>query len=169
MMRDVYIGWDNGGTGSIGIIKPHKGESFYSSTPTKQCVNYTKEKQVITRVDKPKVVALLEEWVTPEETVFCCLERPLTNPGKYYATVLAARAFEACIIILEELQIDYDVIDSRIWQKDLFPQGTKGEAALKQASFDIGLRLFPNLSREIIAQNDADGILIAEYIKRRAL
>lgn len=168
-MRDVYIGWDNGGTGSIGIIRTKDGKTLYSKTPTKDCLNYTKEKQMITRVDKPATMVLLEQWVIPEETVFCCLERPLTHPGKYYATIYAARAFEACIIILEELQIEYSVIDSRLWQKELFPQGTKGEAALKQASFDIGLQLFPELSRDIISQNDADGILIAEYIKRQGL
>jgi len=48
----------------------------------------------------------------------------------------------------------------------LLPQGIKGDE-LKVASKDIGCRLFPEHTELIVKHKDADGILIAEYCRRK--
>jgi hypothetical protein len=45
----------------------------------------------------------------------------------------------------------------------LLPKGIKGSDELKKASLDVGVRLFPKLP----LKKDADGILIAEYMRRK--
>lgn len=165
-MRNVYLGLDNGASGSLGIIRTDDYAAYFSSMPVKVGQDYTQEKKTISRIDKPLLIGILKEWIHPEDTVFCYIERPMINPARFMASLSAARALEACLIVLEEMEIPYEVIDSRKWQKVILPAGTKGEADLKQASFDVGLRLFPHLRNEIIKHNDADAILIAEYAKR---
>jgi hypothetical protein len=67
---------------------------------------------------------------------------------------------EATEIVLEELQIPYQFIDSKEWQKVLLPSGLKGDQ-LKKAALDVAKRLFPK--QEIV---NADSLLIAEYCRR---
>ena len=50
--------------------------------------------------------------------------------------------------------------------KALLPKGSKG-IVLKNDSKDIGCRLFPQSSALIVKHKDADGILIAEYCRRK--
>lgn len=165
-MRDVYIGLDNGPSGSLGIIRTNPYSVYFSGVPFVSGQDYTKDKKNISRIDKPVLVNILNEWVHFGDTVFCYIERPMINPARFMASITAARALEACLIVMEELHIPFEVIDSKKWQKELLPSGTKGEADLKQASFDIGLKLFPQLSKEIIKHNDADALLMAEFAKR---
>ena len=77
---------------------------------------------------------------------------------------MAVRAFEATIVALEQLHIPYQYIDSKEWQKALLPKGCKGKE-LKKASHDIATRLFPVITLK--KNEDADGLLIAEYAKRK--
>ena len=76
----------------------------------------------------------------------------------------AIRALEATLIALEILEMPYEYIDSKEWQKGLLPEGLKGEA-LKPASLDVGRRLFPKIDFKGFA--DADSLLIAEYQRKR--
>jgi len=66
---------------------------------------------------------------------------------------------------LEDAQWPYEYIDSKEWQKVLLPKGIKGSDELKKASLDIGKRMFPTLK----IKKDADGLLIAEYLRRKYL
>jgi hypothetical protein len=72
------------------------------------------------------------------------------------------RALEATLIALEEMEWPYSYIDSKEWQKVMLPSGLKGSDLLKKASLDVGKRLFPTLN----IKKDADGLLIAEYMRR---
>jgi hypothetical protein len=164
-MRDVYIAMDNGATGSLSIYKSTTGETYFKKVPTIWGQDYTQKKKNIDRLDTPQIKATINEWLSPEETVFCYIERPMINPARFQASISAARALEATIIMMESLEIEYEVIDSKRWQKKMLPAGTKGEADLKQASFDIGLQMHPKLVKEIIEQNDADALLMVEYAK----
>ena len=51
-------------------------------------------------------------------------------------------------------------------QKDMLPKGCKGEE-LKKASLDIGNRLFPSF--KTVKHPDRDGLLIAEWARRKGL
>jgi len=155
-----YIGCDNGVTGSIGIIK--SDGSFYTAfkTPVKKELSYTKKAQYANRVDVPTLMGLLNPY---KNNCKCVMERPMINPTRWLASMSARGALEATIIVMEMLCISYSYIDSKEWQKEMLPSGIKGSALLKKASLDIGRRLFPSIKHA----KDADGILIAEYIRRR--
>lgn len=161
-MSKISIGIDNGVSGSIAIIDEN-GSSFYE-TPTFSQQNYTKKKANITRIDSGALRALLLPY--KDTNCFVLLERPMVNPQRFQATTSALRALEATLITIEQLGLAHSYLDSKEWQKQLLPQGTKGPEELKKASLDIGCRLFPQHSELITKHKDADGLLIAEYCRR---
>jgi hypothetical protein len=156
----VFIGIDNGISGTIGIICLNT-RSFIK-TPIFVQQDYTKKKKNITRIDTIKLEQILKTWI--DQNVFVFIERPMVNPSRFIATESALRSLEATLIILEKLKYRYEFIDSKEWQKELLPKGT---IDTKKDSMDIGIRLFPQFKEEITKHKDADGILIAEYCKRK--
>ena len=160
----ILIGIDNGSTGSIGILDGDRAS--YISTPVKRELNYQKTKKTyINRVD----VDALRGWLLPYTVKTCRvgLERPMVNAKRFHQTCSAVRAHEATLIILEEFSLPFEYIDSNSWQKMLLPASLKGSAELKAASVQVGIRLWPHLESAIRKHGDADGLLIAEYLKRR--
>jgi len=156
-----FVGIDNGCTGSLGIISD-KGVEFYK-TPVKKEQNYTKKKANVSRIDVVQLQDILSGLANPHALI----ERPMVNPRMFQATLSAVRALEATLNVIELLGIPYEYIDSKEWQKELLPKGTKGKEDLKKASLDIGSRLFPQFKEDFEKQKDADGMLIAEYCRRK--
>ena len=154
----TYIGLDNGVTGTIGIIREDSVQ--FLKVPVKKEQNYTKAKNNITRVDIDKFIDLLSQY-KPSET-FVLIERPMVNPQRFKATTSALRCLEAELVSIEHLKIPFQYCDSKEWQKMLLPKGVKDT---KEASLDIGNRLFPQF-REF-SHPDRDGLLIAEYARRK--
>lgn len=167
----VYIGIDNGPSGSVGIIKFSDGHRVneYHKIPIRMEQDYTKKKGSVTRIDHKALSLLISEAISDARTsdVLVLLERPMKCPMRFRATVSAMRALESVLIVIENLGLRKEYIDSREWQKVLLPEGTKGTSDLKKASTDIGSRFFPELQMEIESRGDADGILLAEYAVRR--
>lgn len=167
-MEKIWVAGDNGVTGSWGIvgntIEPH-----FFTVPTKKELSFQKTKaKNISRIDVPALVDILTPWVKKYQ-VMAILERPLLNPGRWVASISAIRALEATLIVFEQLGIPYGYCDSKVWQKELLPGGLKGSADLKKASMDVGVRTFPMWEKEIRKHKDADGLLIAEYARRKNL
>lgn len=165
-MARTYIGFDNGVSGSIGIIS--QDDYMYMPMPAKSEQNYTKAKQNITRIDFLKLKHSFEQFVFPfsePKEIMVMIERPMVNPGRFKATTSALRAFEAVLIFLETYNMGKVIVDSKEWQRALLPKGTEKEE-LKKMSAQIGKRMFPAITTEIENQGDADGILIAEYCRR---
>jgi hypothetical protein len=94
------------------------------------------------------------------------MERPMVNNLRLNSSFCALRCFEAELVIIETLGIKHMFIDSKEWQKAMLPKGCSGEE-LKKASLDIGNRLFPQF--EEVKHPDRDGLLIAEYARRKNL
>lgn len=166
----VYIGIDNGVTGALAMITNDGVSVKLRKTPVKKEQSYTKAKAQITRVDYGVLYMVLRRWVNlfglmGNEPVRAFVERPYVNPKGFKATVSALRCLEAMIIALEQLSISYEYVDSKQWQKVMLPSGLKG-AELKEVSRVVGIRLFPNLKKEIESQKDADALLIAEWARR---
>ena len=162
-MKNIYIGIDNGVSGSVGILD---GPDYHFwKVPTISQQNYTKKKGNITRINHPKLKKWLRLW--KGNNVFMMIERPMVNPTRFKATTSALRSLESVLIAVEALKFRIEYIDSKEWQKELLPKGVKGSPELKKASHDIGLRLFPKEATTIKKQKDADGILIAEYCRRK--
>jgi hypothetical protein len=159
----VYIGFDNGVTSQgIGVISS-KGEVHLYALPIKREPSYTKEEKHITRIDYAGLVNLLKAIKSsfPGEKFITAIERPMVNSRRFNATLSAIRCLEATIIALESVGLKYHYIDSKEWQRSLLPAGTKGSEDLKKASLDVGRKMFPHIK----FKKDADGMLIAEYLR----
>ena len=170
MSRKLYIGIDNGTTGSVAFL----GEATapkYMLTPTFKEQSYTKKKQEISRIDHVALKEVILEalgGLAPEE-VLVIMERPRINPMQFRTSISAARSLEATLCVIEDLGLPRMYCDSRDWQKELLPKGTTGTPELKKASMDIGCRLFPSQADLIARHKDADALLIAEWARRKGL
>lgn len=163
----IYVGIDNGVTNNgIGVISS-TGKSALYKLPVKKEISYTKEAKHISRIDYPGLCSLFGDIVADfdDHEVRVGLERPMVNSTRFNATLSAIRALEATLIALEQSRWAYEYIDSKEWQKVLLPRGLKGSDELKKASLDVGKRMFPALD----IKKDADGLLIAEYLRRKNL
>lgn len=163
----LSIGIDNGASGSIGVITDTSYSFFH--TPIKKELSYTKTKKFITRVDHTALYDIFEKLVSEHTSaqMSVLLERPFVNNKMFVATLSAIRALESTLCVLERLKLPFQYIDSKEWQKTLLPSGLKGTEELKKASLDVGTRLFPIVADGIKKHKDADGLLIAEYGRRR--
>lgn len=155
MNNRIYLGVDNGASGSIGIIT--HDEAFIVTTPTKVQQDYTKKKQNITRLDFDKFYDLLDSF----PFCFVGLERPMVNATRFKASISGIRIFEAQIVAIERLKIPYIVLDSKAWQKEFFPEKYES-GKTKELSNQVGMRIFPKL---VNPAKDYDAILIAQFLK----
>jgi len=155
----VFIGIDNGVSGAVTVLSENGFVHLHIKTPIKNCLNYTKKKAFHNRVNVKELSDVLFDIIA-NDNPFCMIERPMVNPMRWVASVSAIRCLEATEIILEELQIPYQFIDSKEWQKALLPSGLVKEQ-LKKAADDVAKRLFP---KQTIVNSDS--LLIAEYCRR---
>lgn len=173
-MKTAYCGFDNGVSGTIGIIidDPSTGthETRFMLTPVKTELSYTKSvKHERTRIDFKALCALFKELHDSCDRVFVLLERPMYNSTRFKASLSASASNEVFLISIEEFGFPYDQLDSKKWQKELLTAGLVGSAEQKRASMQIGCRLFPEHSDLIRKHKDADGLFIAEYAKRHQM
>lgn len=156
----VTVGIDNGSTGSVGIFIDQNPPTYFS-IPTQDCLHYGKDGRIEKRLSRLALARTLVEAQgnRPNSEVRVYLERPYT--GKFLnATLPAHRFFEATLCTLEDLELGYQVVDSRDWQPVVLGK-IKGSAELKHASKLRGVQLFPHLREIIERRGDADGLLIA--------
>lgn len=169
-MHRIYIGIDNGHTGTVAWV----GENVHPTiieTPVRKEQSYTKKAQKMTRIDHERLTAQLKELIEAAgdaSNVMVVMERPFT--GTYAsANVSAARAYEVTLVLVEQLKLPHNIVDSRQWQKVMLPVGIKGSDKLKEASATIALRLFPDQEKVIKKHKDADALLMAEWARRQQL
>lgn len=163
-MAKVYIGIDNGTTGTIGIVGDNIHPQIHH-TPVKKEQDYTKAKKNVSRLDCMAFMEILNQFNKNDICVVC--ERPMINPTRWTASMTAIRCWEAQLVVLEVLGVSHQFVDSKEWQRMLLPKGIKGADELKKASKDIGNRLFPQFND--FKHKDLDGLLIAEYARRKNL
>ena len=161
MSKKAFVGIDNGVTGSIGVIYPDRGTSAFILTPIIKTRNYTQKEKYFHRID----------WHILQENIpigsFVLLERPMVDPRRFVATASALRALEATLIVLEMSDLEYTYIDSKEWQREFFSSSVIGSKDLKETSMMIAIELFPNHESKIRKHRDGDGLLIAEYARRK--
>lgn len=157
-MREIYIGIDNGVSGSIGILGAAEGARFFR-TPIHKERSYTKDEKHISRLDVPAFRKMVAGF--PKDTLVL-LERPMVNPQRFAASMSAMRAMEATLIVLEENDYFLRYVDSKEWQSALLPK-IVGSDELKAASLAKGGELYPALKTKF--KSDADSLLIAHWAK----
>jgi hypothetical protein len=172
----IFVGIDNGVSGTIGVIVIYpqtKKKVYYYNMPIKSCLNYQKTKvKHITRIDTMTLSDIFKNLLECGTIEKVLIERPMVNPQRFDATTSALRALEATLVVLESFGIAYDYLDSKQWQSVMLPyisvQDKKDyPSKLKEVSKEVGMRLFPNLAWDDF--KDADGLLIAEYCKRKEI
>lgn len=187
----IYIGIDNGVSGSIALIDENGSVIKFAKMPVKKDLNYTKTVSNIHRIDVGNLICCIDSFKIPsllnsdgsEKLAYVnrkvMLERPMVNPMRFQASMSAIRALEATLIVLEQLKLPYEYIDSKEWQRVLLPAGiykNKVDKAgrnhmkadpkdLKKASKDIAKRIFPSVDLDEF--DDGDALLIAEYLRRK--
>ena len=160
----IYMGIDNGSTGSIAVLSENGKVMLHIPTPVKETLSYTKKAQYIKRVDTKELSQLFGSF---SEGIKCLLERPMINPGMFKSSISSIRADEATVICLENAAIPYAYIDSKKWQKELLPQGLNGRD-LKKAAKLVSEKVFAG-SEILKGQGMQDSLLIAEYLRRKEL
>jgi len=151
----IILGVDNGTSGSWGCVEWGCAANYGTMPSFKSLLG--KKERVISRIN----VMCFRQIIRHLEPDKAYLERPFT--GRFLNAVLPAqRAFEAVLISLEQEEVPYEVIDSKVWQKPLLGD-IKGSANLKEASRKLGCQLYPTLSDDINKHGDADGLLIAHH------
>lgn len=155
----ITIGIDNGTSGTIGVLGGDEPE--FHLVPHQEHLHYSAKGKFIKRIIFDELSGIFgRHW---QRTHKAYIERPLTGgPAMVNQMLLAARAYEATLIALEEHQIGYETIDSKAWQKALLP-GVKGSKNLKKASMFKGIELYPQFEEAIRKHKDADGLLIAHH------
>lgn len=165
MSDRITIGIDNGQSGSVGIVAGSLSTTF-SPVPTKPYLHYGKKGSIGQRLDRARLIDLLSNSITDgfghrlfTPRVF--IERPFS--GKFInAVVPAHRFFEGTIIVMEDMNLGYEVVDSREWQAAMLGK-VRGSTELKLASKLRGIQMYPQFRDTIEKQGDADGLLLAHY------
>ena len=163
MSKKLFIGIDNGVSGTIGVV----GEkTIFFTTPVNKVQDYTKKKAEVSRIDHKKLTEILLDIIQnySKDEIIVKIERPMVNPTRFTASKSALRALESTLIVIENLELPHEFIDSKEWQKIMLPTGIKGEVDLKKASKDVADRLFPMFKDN--KHKDRDGLLIAEYTRK---
>lgn len=102
----------------------------------------------------------------------------MVNPQRFDASLNAVRAFEAILIIIEQLNLKYIVIDSKEWQHYFFGKDTV-LLDLKLESKKYGIKTINEFKKEnknyaeyldvIESHGDADALLITKYGKEKLI
>ena len=173
--EDIYIGIDNGVSGTIGIVSGTFYDTFKTKTYSQQ--SYTMKKKKISRLDFVALDSFLQELckISP---VVALLENPATT-NSFNVVSSSMRCFEATLIALEINGIEYTTCTAGSWQKIFIPEAIaknkelKGDKHrkertenLKTASMVEGIKLCPTKKEFITKHGDADGLLIAEHLRR---
>jgi len=170
-LSTIYIGIDNGVSGSIGIIDGKEQDSTFLEMPTYSQQDYTKKEKNITRIAHNKLCNfLVKYWEDDKVRRVVLIERPMVNPGRFKATGSALRCLESVLIAVQNTMPTAIIIyvDSKEWQKVMLPKGIQKED-LKTASAQVGCRLFPRERKTIQRHGDADALLMAEWARRTKL
>jgi hypothetical protein len=165
-MKEFIIGIDNGPTGNFCILNLNDNkELYYFATPVKKEKSYTKKERYLNRLDHELLKSKLETIVKNNKCK-AYMERPMIQSARFFSSISSIRCLEAECLILEQLGIPYEFLDSRIWQKEILV-GIKGRDNLKLESKIVSSKLYPQFREQI--KKDGDAILIAHYYKQKLL
>lgn len=167
-MKRIFAAVDNGCTGTIGAVSESGDWSFFMPVPTYRTEDYNRTKvKHTTHVDFDMLAAYLKALMAQGELVLVS-ERPLKNPRLFNATMSGIRAHEILLAVARSLGVEIArTMDSRDWQVPMCGPFDKGES--KSASVAAGAKLFPEHEASIRKHGDADGLLMAEFHRRRVL
>lgn len=175
---NLVIGMDNGCTGTICSWIVENNKIDFRQTPSKHMLNYQKDINYIDRLDHEEIKTWINNQIkcakllyNNEIRIIIILERPMVNPQRFDASLNAVRAFEALLVILQQLNLKYITIDSKQWQHHFFGKDTSF-MNLKLESLKMGIDLlrqyknnknYAEMIEVVKSHGDADALLITKY------
>jgi hypothetical protein len=164
----IFCAVDNGVTATIGAVSEEGDWSFFMKVPTYSAQEYmTSKVRHMTHIDQDVFRAYLETLMVTGPLVLVT-ERPLVNPKLFKATMSGVRAHEILLATLRTLGIELHATwDSRVWQEPVLGLFEKGCSKVK--SSEVGTALYPEHAALIKSHGDADGILMAHYLRKCVL
>ena len=168
----VFIGIDNGSTGSIGIqvynANGVRTKYRFMETPTFMMQDYQKRAKRISQLDFDVLRRMLRRYRDEGCEIHTAMERPTT--GKFFNTMIcAARIHQQYIDLFTFMRVPMpQVIDSKQWQEKFLPHGTRKEG-LKRASLELALRRWPKYADVMSKHKDADGMWICEWMRKEIM
>ena len=158
------IAIDNGITGTISVIDTVKGTSAFVKTPIYKTLSYTKKVSNIHRIKWQDLYDNL-----PKTDAYVFLERPLVNSKMFSSTQSALRSLEATLIVIEMLNLPYEYVDSKSWQKEYLSSALIGKEQMKKGSKEVAIELYPNHRNLIEKHGDGDSLLMATWGMKKLL
>ena len=177
----LIVGIDNGVTGAIAVVRNRILLNLVATPVTKSLDYQSSVERHIHRVDVTKLAEIFQEHTKTNDPVLVFLERPMITAVRFSASISAARSFEATLIVLEGLQLNYKIVSSSYWQcnltKEELDYGTKAAKKSlhkrklvkednKQVYAEIAKKLYPNWTKEITNVN-ADAVLLATIASQK--
>jgi len=155
----IFIGIDNGTTGTIGFYRNGVGQNY--KMPTMQRDGFLQKEKKENRIDFLSLCDFIKNKTqgVPKEMIYLAIERPFQGANSFTSSI-ANRSFEAQRIAVELSGCDCAVVAASYWQKDLL--GSSGKKS-KECARELADSLFPE--RKI---KDQDGLLIAYWLFLRA-
>lgn len=168
----VFIGIDNGSTGSIGIqeytSKGVRQRVRFFLTPTYMMQDYQKRAKRISQLDMPTLRKVLRRYREDGWEVHIAMERPFTGQFQS-ATVCAARIHQQYIDMFYFMRLPTpQIIDSKQWQGKFLPKGTRKEQ-LKTLSMELAMKRWPKYADVMQKHKDADGMWICEWMRKEIM
>jgi hypothetical protein len=137
--RAVYLGIDPGLSGAVVGLDLDSQVLFSAKAPT-----YRKP-QNGTRYNLPGMLQLLKDSQAACPLVYCCIEKSQSRPtDSRPAAWTTGCGFGYWQMALTSLNIPYEIIRPRQWQKEFFPE--KGGRTPKELSILTAKELLPNLN-----------------------
>lgn len=174
----IYLGIDNGVSGAIAYY--YNDKMYVMNLPIKNVQSYTKKVEFVNKIDFVELKKIFKELLSYSE-MKVLWERPFCNPKMFKSSLSSMLSYQTTLDCLEELEIPYEMIDSKMWQTKLLPKGIykitqdkdgrnrikADKKVLKKASIDTANRMYPYL--EIKKDGQADAVMICEYLRRKEL
>ena len=173
----IYVGIDNGVSGAIAYYKDEK--MYVCELPVKSVQNYTKKVEFVNKLDFVALKSIFKTILLFGQPIKVLWERPFCNPKMFSASLSSMLSYQTTLDVFAELQIAYEMIDSKAWQTKLLPKGIykvvpdksgrnrikADKKVLKKASIDTANRLYPYLNTK--KDGIADAVMICEYLRQR--
>jgi hypothetical protein len=166
--QKIFAAFDNGVSATIGAVSEDGEWTMFRKVPTYREQEYMKTKvRFMTHIDQDAVAEVLAELARKGELVLVT-ERPFVNPRMFKATMSGVRAHEILLAALRTAGVVlHDTWDSKHWQKPVLGDCETGET--KPRSLEVGCELYPQHAEAIKKHGDADGLLMAHWLRECCL
>lgn len=166
--KKIFAAFDNGVSATIGAVSEDGKWTMFRKVPVYREREYmTTKTRFMTHLDQDGVAEILRDLAS-RGTLVLVTERPFVNPRMFKATMSGVRAHEILLATLRTTGVVLHATwDSKHWQKPMLGDCDKGDT--KPRSMEVGCALYPRHADDIRRHGDADGLLMAHWLRECCL